>query len=77
MGVFAYLILSAPGDEGTIICIKLVLIMGWVNSPKFFCAFLETLMDVANTLVETDLPVPSYGAISDIPEAGPVPPHNP
>ena len=49
--------------------------MGWVDSPKFFCAFLETLIDVANTLVDTDLKVPSYGAIFKIPETGPGPPH--
>ena len=77
MGAFAYIISSAPGDEGTIICIDLVLPMGWVDSPKFFCAFLETLADVANTLVDTDLPVPSYGAIYKIPATGPGPPHTP
>ena len=37
--------------------------MGWVDSPKFFCAFLETLTDVANPLVDTNLPVPSYSMI--------------
>ena len=45
--------------------------------PKVFCAFLETLTDVANALVDTDLPVPSYGVISEIPETGPGPPHTP
>ena len=45
-----------------------------MESPKFFCPFLETLTDVANALVDTYLPVPSYGAISDIPETGPRPP---
>ena len=74
---FAYGILLAPGDEGTIICINLVLPMGWVDSPKFFCAFLETLTDMANTLVDTDFPVPSYVAISEIPANGPGPPHTP
>ena len=77
VGVFAYVIPSAPGYEGIIICIDLVLPMGWVDSPKFFCAFLEMLMDVANDLVNTDLPVPSYGAISKIPATGPTPPHTP
>ena len=51
--------------------------MGWVDSPKFFCAFSETLTDVANALVDTYLPVPSYSAISEIPETRPGPPHTP
>ena len=51
--------------------------MGWVDSPKFFCAFSETLTDVANALVNSDLPVPSYVAISEIPSTGPGPPHTP
>ena len=77
VGVFAYVIPLAPGDEGTIICIELILSMGWLDSPKFLCTFLETLMDVANDLVNTELPVPSYGAISEIPATGPGPPHTP
>ena len=75
VGAFAYVIPSAPGDEGIFICIDLVLSIGWVDSPKFFCTFLETLTDVANALVDSELPVPSYGAISEIPSTGPVPPH--
>ena len=74
---FAYATSSAPGEEGTIICIELVLPIGWVDPPKFFCAFLETLADVANTLVDSDLPVSSYGAIYEIPATGPRPPHTP
>ena len=58
-------------------CIDLVLPMGWVDSPNFFCAFSETLTDVANALVDSEFPVPSYGAISDIPSTGPGPPHTP
>ena len=41
--------------------------MGWVDSPKFFCDFLETLTNVANYMVNTDLPVPDYGDISNLP----------
>ena len=77
VGVFAYVIPSAPGYEGKIICINLALPMGWVDCPKFFCAFSETLTDVANTLVNTDLPVPSYGEISEIPATRPGPSHTP
>ena len=77
VGAFAYVVPSTPRDEGCIICINLFLPMGWVESPKFFCAFSETLTDVTNALVYTDLPVPSYGAISKIPATGPGPPHTP
>ena len=51
--------------------------MGWVDSPKFFCTFLRTLEDVANSLVDADLLVLSYSAISEIPATGPGPPHTP
>ena len=44
---------------------------------QVFCSFSETLIDVANAPVNMDLPVPSYGAISEIPETGPDPPHTP
>ena len=67
----------APGDEGGIICIDLVLSMGWVDSPKVFCTISENLTDVANALVDTDLPVLSYGAIYEIPTTRPGPAHNP
>ena len=77
VGAFAYVIPSAPGDKGIFICINLVLPMGWVDSPKFFCTFLETLIDVANALVDSELPDPSYCAISEIPSTGPGPPHTP
>ena len=46
-----------------------------MDSPKYLCAFSETLTDVANALVHTSLPVPAYGAISEIPETGLGPPH--
>ena len=36
VGAFAYVIPSAPGDEGIFICIDLVLPMGWVDSPQVF-----------------------------------------
>ena len=74
VGTYAYVIPLAPGDKGCIICIDLVLPMGWVDSTKFFCASSETLTDVANALVDTDLPVPSYGDISQIPATSPPPP---
>ena len=52
----------------------MVLLMGWMDSPKFFCAFLETLTDVANSLVNPYLHVLAYGAISDLPPTGTYPP---
>ena len=38
--------------------------------------FSEMLTDVANALVDTDLPVPAYGAISALPATEPGPPHS-
>ena len=49
--------------------------MGWVDSLNFFCASLETLTAVADTLVNTDPKVPSYGAISETPLTSPGLPH--
>ena len=70
-----YIVSSAPGDEGNIICFDLVLLMGWVDSPKFFCAVSETLTDMANALVDTKLYVPSYSVVYKIPVTGLGPPH--
>ena len=49
--------------------------MVWFDSPNFFCEFLETLMSVANIIFDNSLPVPRYGAITNIPKTVPVPPH--
>ena len=49
--------------------------MGWVDSPKFFCNFSETLTDMANNLVDTELPVPAYGTTAKIPATGMPHPH--
>ena len=35
---FAYVVPSAAADDCVIICIDLVLMMVWVDSPKYFCA---------------------------------------
>ena len=74
VGAFAYIVPSVPDDDAILICIDLVLPMGWVDSPKFFCAFSETLTDVANALIDADLPVPAYGSISALPATEPPPP---
>ena len=74
MGAFAYVVPSVPEDDAILICIDLVLPMGWVNSPKFFCAFSETLTDVADALVDFHLPVPAYRVISALPATEPGPP---
>ena len=47
-----YAVLLALENHCIITFIDLVLTMGWVDSPKFFCAFSETLADVTNNLVE-------------------------
>ena len=75
VGSFVYAVPSSATDDCVIICIDLVIPMGWVESPKYFCTFSETLTDVANLLVHKSLPVPAYGTIGTIPETGLGPPH--
>ena len=48
VGAFAYVVPPLPGDATTYLCVDLVLPMGWVNSPPFFCAASETAADLAN-----------------------------
>ena len=74
VGAFAYVVPSVPDDDVILICIDLVLPTGWVDSSKIFLDFSETLTDMANTLVDADLPVPSNGAISALPATDPPPP---
>ena len=63
VGAFTYIVPAAYEGDCVIFCINLVLPMGWVDSPKYFCTFSETLTDVANALVHTPLSVPAYSAI--------------
>ena len=71
VGAFAYVVPSVPEDDAILICIDLVLPIRWVDSPKFSCAFSKTLTDMANALVDADLPVPAYGEISALPSTEP------
>ena len=75
VGVFAYVIPPAADSDCVIVCIDLVLPIIWVDSPKFFCALLETLVGVVNDLVHTSVPVLGYSAIAKIPETNLGPPH--
>ena len=75
VGDFSYVVPAVAEDDCIIICISLVLPMGWMDSPKYFCAISETLADVVNALVHTALPVPAYGAILEILETSLGPPH--
>ena len=58
VGTFSYVVPMAPDDDGIIICINMVFLMVWVDSPKFFCAFYKIITDVVSDLVDTRLPVP-------------------
>ena len=75
VGVFACFIPSSANDVCIIVCIYLVLPMGWVDTPNCFCTFSETLTDVANTFLHTLLPLPGHGAIVKITKTCPVLPH--
>ena len=48
IGAFTYVVPPLPSDTTIILCINLVLPMGWVNSPDMFCAASETVADIAN-----------------------------
>ena len=41
VGAFAYVVPSVPEGDDILICIDLVLPMGWVNSPKVFLRLLR------------------------------------
>ena len=45
IGNFTYAVPPLPANPTVIICIDLVLLMGWVNSPEFFCSASETVSD--------------------------------
>ena len=70
-----YVVSSAPDDDCIIICINLVMMMGWVDEYKFFCALSETLTDTADALLDTDLTILAYGVISKITSTGSPPYH--
>ena len=48
IGAFTYVVPPLPSDTKILLCIDLVLPMGWVNSPDMFCAASETVADMAN-----------------------------
>ena len=75
VGAFAYVIPSEDNNDYIIICIYLVLPIGWVDLPKCFCAFSETLTNIVNALVNTLLLVPGCRTISNFHETSSVPPH--
>ena len=74
VGAFVYVVPLAPEDDDVIICIDMVPPMGWVDSPKLFCDFLETLTAMGKTLFDTALTATAYGAITKILATGPPPP---
>ena len=45
---FTYVVPPLPCDTTILLCIDLVLPMGWVSSPDIFCAASETVADMAN-----------------------------
>ena len=67
VGSFAYVVPALPSDPDVLLCIDLVLPMGWVKSPDLFCSTSETVADVANQLInQPDIPVPSYGPTNNL-----------
>ena len=75
LGAFAYIIPSVAVYYYIIICIYMVLLMVWMDSPKFFCAFSDILTDLVNTLVHMSLTVPGCIDIANTPDTVQGPPH--
>ena len=48
IGAFTYVVPPLPMDTSNLLCIDLVIPMGWLNSPDVFCVVLETVADVAD-----------------------------
>ena len=69
-GAFALWLPLTTNANCVIICTDMVLHMGWVKSPNLFCVFSETLIDVVNSINNTFIRVPLYGAIAKIPKIG-------
>lgn len=67
VGAFAYLVSALPSDAAILICIDLVLPMGWVNSPDLFYSTSETVADVANPFInQPETPTPAYAPTRDL-----------
>ena len=67
VGSFAYVVPALPSDPDVLICIDLVLPMGWVNSPDLFCSTSETVADIANQLLsQPETQTPIYGPTKDL-----------
>ena len=63
-----------PGEE-RLLALPLVLPMGWVESPPFFCAVTETVADLANNWPAHSLPLPHpLEAVSQTPPEDAAPP---
>jgi hypothetical protein len=63
--------LPTTGDEEPMIGFPLALPMGWVNSPPYFTAATETIMDLANAYLVTDNKFPTH-RLDAISETDPV-----
>ena len=66
IGAFTYVVPPPPPtDISTLLCIDLVLPMGWVNYPDMFCAALETVAGIDNGyLLNPTLAFEIYPAIA-------------
>ena len=72
MGAFAYVPPPLPGYTTIYPCADLVIPMGWVNLPLFFCAAPETVADMANLYISdpstsSNEYVPTFVSYSTLP----------
>jgi hypothetical protein len=65
---------NEPGEEA-LVAFPLALPMGWTESPPYFCAFTETITDIANAHITRQADPPPHRLESEA-EAAPTPPHD-
>ena len=57
VGTFSYVVPPTPSDPDPLICIDIVLLMGWVNSLDLFCSTSDTVTGIRNvSFPNTDTP---------------------
>ena len=72
---FAYVVPPIPSDQEPLLCIDLVLSMGWVNSPDQFCAMSKTVTtDLADIVFRSNLKIPlAYPPTANLYHSSPSP----
>ena len=75
---FTYMVPLVPSDTSRLLCVDLVLPVGWVNSPDFFYSASKTAVDNANAYtLESTSPLYIYPSIDEVYHTSTAPPASP